>query len=72
MAKIDELTIGVKFTKCSECVREEVPNGRWIDRVAVKGEVYCSECGTIEAVRDSNFKTRFCPNCGARMAGGVG
>lgn len=47
-------------------------HGWWNERVGVKGEVYCSECGTIEAVRDSNYKTRFCPNCGARMVGGVG
>lgn len=65
-------------TKSGERVRlnkaDVAPNvhGWWNERVAVNGEVYCSECGTIEAVRDSNFKTRFCPNCGARMAGGVG
>ncbi len=47
-------------------------HGWWNERLAVKGEVYCSECGTIETQRDSNYKTRFCPNCGARMVGGVG
>ena len=43
------------------------PKGRWIDRPSVKGQVYCSECATIEKVTDSNYKSRSCPNCGADM-----
>lgn len=45
----------------------EVRHGRWIDRPTVKGQVYCSECATIEKVTDSNYKSQYCPNCGARM-----
>ena len=47
-----------------------VVNGHWIDRVAVKGEIYCSECGTIEKTTDSNYKSPFCPKCGARLIDG--
>lgn len=46
---------------------EEVAHGRWIDRPSVKGQVYCSECATIERSTDSNYKSRRCPSCGAKM-----
>ena len=48
----------------------EVVHGRWIDRPSMKGQVYCSECATIEKSTDSNYKSRRCPNCGAKMDGG--
>lgn len=47
----------------------EVVHGRWIDRPSMKGQVYCSECATIEKSTDSNYKSRRCPNCGAKMDG---
>ena len=45
----------------------EVVHGRWIKRTEVFGEIYCSECKTIEKTTDSNFKTPFCPWCGTKM-----
>ena len=48
-----------------------VRHGRWIDRPSTKGQVYCSECATIEKSTDSNYKSRRCPNCGAKMDGGA-
>lgn len=50
---------------------KEVVHGRWIDRPSVKGQVYCSECATIERSTDSNYKSRRCPSCGAKMDGGA-
>lgn len=47
-----------------------VVHGRWIDRPTMKGQVYCSECATLEKETDSNYRSRHCPNCGARMDGG--
>lgn len=47
----------------------EVVHGRWIDRPTVKGQVYCSECATLEKATDSNYRSRYCPNCGAKMDG---
>lgn len=47
----------------------EVVHGRWIDRPTMKGQVYCSECATLEKATDSNYRSRNCPNCGARMDG---
>ena len=55
---------GVKFG-----VDSATKHGRWNDRPAVKGQVYCSECGTVEKSTDSNYKSRRCPNCGAKMDG---
>ena len=49
----------------------ELVHGRWIDRPTVKGQVYCSECATIEKSTDSNYKSKCCPNCGAKMDGGA-
>lgn len=46
-----------------------VVHGRWIDRPSMKGQVYCSECATIEKSTDSNYKSQRCPNCGAKMDG---
>lgn len=43
--------------------------GRWIDRVAANGQVYCSQCATIEKSTDHNYKSRRCPYCGAYMWG---
>ena len=48
---------------------EEVVHGRWIDRPTMKGQVYCSECATLEKETDSNYRSRHCPHCGARMDG---
>lgn len=46
---------------------EPVRHGRWIERAKVKGQVYCSECATLEKSTDSNYKSRYCPHCGAKM-----
>ena len=46
---------------------EPVRHGRWIERPNTKGQVYWSECGTLEKITDNNFKSRRCPNCGAKM-----
>ena len=46
---------------------EETVFGRWIDRPNIKGQVYCSECATIEKSTDNNYKSNRCPNCGAKM-----
>lgn len=48
---------------------EIVRHGRWVVRSNTKGQVYCSECGTLEKITDSNFKSTHCPNCGAKMDG---
>ena len=44
-----------------------VRHGRWIERAKEKGQVYCSECATIEKSTDSNYKSRCCPHCGSVM-----
>ena len=44
-------------------------HGRWVKRANTKGQVYCSGCATLEEITDNNFKSTYCPNCGARMDG---
>lgn len=50
-----------------------VRHGRWID----KGEyAVCTECGgrsgiQYDGVEPISLMTQFCPNCGAKMDGGV-
>lgn len=51
----------------NEPAAEQAICAHWISREVVKGQVYCSECGTIKKLTDSNFKSPFCPGCGARM-----
>ena len=46
-----------------------VRHGRWVERPNTKGQVYCSECGTLEKTTDNNFKSMHCPHCGAKMDG---
>lgn len=48
---------------------EIVRHGRWVERPNTKGQVYCSECGTLEKTTDNNFKSMHCPHCGAKMDG---
>ena len=48
---------------------EPVQHGRWVERPNTKGQVFCSECGTLEKTTDSNFKSMHCPHCGAKMDG---
>ena len=38
---------------------------KWFDQFLQGGFLYCSVCG-----ERSNLKTRYCPNCGAKMDGG--
>ena len=48
-----------------KALREEVVHGRWTYTDG-EYEIYmiCSECGW-----DSDFRTNYCPNCGAKMDG---
>ena len=68
----DGKIIDVHIRDTDDVVKVFVPvrHGRWIDRPSTKGQVYCSECATIEKSTDSNYKSRRCPNCGAKMDGG--
>lgn len=48
---------------------EPVRYGHWVGRRLGSTDVICSKCSTLETNRDSNYKSRFCPNCGAKMDG---
>lgn len=48
----------------------EVKHGEWVKRPNTKGQVYCSECATLEEITDNSFKSNYCPNCGADMRDG--
>lgn len=43
---------------------DPVRHGRWIDLHG--GKVYCTECG-----EQFEWRTNYCPECGAKMDGGV-
>jgi hypothetical protein len=45
----------------------EVRHGHWLRTPTAW--VYCSVCGE-EPPQETNARTRFCPNCGAKMDGG--
>lgn len=47
-----------------------VRHGRWERRRFCSTDVICSECSTLETNHDSNYKSRYCPFCGAKMDGG--
>lgn len=68
--KFDGHTVGVwksDLDAAPTIEAEPVKHGRWIDRPGTKGQVYCSECRTLETSTDSNYKSRRCPNCGVKM-----
>jgi hypothetical protein len=46
----------------------EVRHGEW--KETPTGWIYCSVCGS-EPPEESNYKSNYCPNCGAKMDGGV-
>lgn len=75
MAKInkDSLKIGVTFTRCSECDRVEVRHGNWVESEIPKEKYVCSVCGGACWYYDYQgevTRSRYCPNCGAKMDGG--
>ena len=50
---------------------EERPKGEWTDLLTDGrhiGWIACSVCGQ-EPPNESNLRTKFCPNCGAKMKG---
>ena len=46
----------------------EVRHGRWIDS---EEDGHLSICGVCNYPVDRFYKTKYCPNCGAKMDGGV-
>lgn len=44
-----------------------VIHAKWVKRSFVSFDVFCSECRTLEKFGDSNYKSRYCPHCGAKM-----
>ena len=69
----DNLKIGVTFTPCSKCDREEVVHGEW--KIVREENAYdyveaeCSVCGYTDCFDEGAFYN-YCPNCGAKMDGG--
>ena len=49
----------------------ERPQGEWIKDNS--GNRFCSECGNSALYHEIGlkFESRFCPNCGAKMKGGI-
>lgn len=54
-----------KVVKIPTADVEPVRHGRWLPHNVKDGWYYCSEC--VSLPRD---RTKYCPNCGARMDGG--
>ena len=52
-------------------VRENV-KGEWIEDAIANNIYRCSECGIdapVEPTRGTEYKSNYCPNCGADMRG---
>ena len=45
----------------------EVVHGRW-KRTPISGTLFCSACDKIP---EFQIETTYCPNCGAKMDGGI-
>lgn len=73
--------VGYSREDAADCIRymnavdvAPVRYGHWID----KGEYgVCTECGgrsgtQYDGVEPTPLMTQFCPNCGAKMDGGIG
>lgn len=46
---------------------EERKTGKWVGVTPMVDTLMCSECGYN--IIDKEFKTPYCPNCGAKMEG---
>ena len=68
----EHLTIGVVATEIIDAVKDaptiEPKQGVWVNSegfpITDKYSVYCDQCGNW-----SEYRTDYCPNCGARMKG---
>lgn len=68
MAKIEELQVGVRYVKCSECERNFGETATW--KYHEEEDVYtCSNCGfaALNDYRGASTDSPYCPTCGARM-----
>lgn len=46
----------------------EVKHGEWVHK---NGEMICSVCGGEALMDEVYYKSPFCPDCGAKMDGGI-
>ena len=60
-----------KITKALEDYRKQI-EGEWTGIGSYMGDIYCSVCGGIapfDCEGEDFYKSKFCPNCGAKMKG---
>lgn len=83
--KTDEKGLTVKIEDASDVEVMEVRHGRWTHGREVGREYFgdclvrifydrwtCSECGyVVDDHEYSGINYKFCPNCGAKMDGGI-
>lgn len=60
-------TVSAVFDTAPAADVVEVRHGMWLRTPT--GWVYCSVCGE-EPPEETNARTKYCPNCGAKMDGG--
>lgn len=61
----DSITFHTKHGKEVEFVKRKT--GKWVGVTPMVDTLMCSECGYN--IIDKEFKTPYCPNCGAKMEG---
>lgn len=65
----------VEKAKADILAQIERPQGEWINHRTIMhdGEYYCSNCDEVAEWLEggSQFLSKYCPNCGAKMRGGA-
>lgn len=73
----EQLSNSYEYTELDEIIEMldnaptvERPTGKWIDIDSFVSKARCSKCKNI-MLTEPFGKTNYCPNCGAKMKGGV-
>lgn len=71
--EMDLMLAQAEIQKLKKKLEQTVRHGQWKKHTKIRGFVYCSACRDVYLDEEwlADGKWGYCPNCGAKMDGGV-